>query len=155
MWVNNLKHTKHNPPIVDTIIYQTKKGLLALMLVWSNSLYCWRPSPRFNTGIFWIRAWVVSHSARVVHSTSFSDVTSRGWPNLGPFVSFPDVLLRPGVRRTLFQRATRTWRRCNVLSTSAKNKDVRKTYIRAQIRSSSWRPCTSFRVGCQKLFVFA
>ena len=40
----------------------------------------------------------ITHSARVVHSTSYSDVTSRGRPNLGPYVSCPDVLLRPGVR---------------------------------------------------------
>ena len=41
-----------------------------------------------------------THSARVVHSTSYSDVTLRGRPNLGPNESFPDVLLRPSVRRT-------------------------------------------------------
>ena len=39
---------------------------------------------------------LVSHSARVVHSTSYSDVTSRGRPALGPYESFPDVLIRRG-----------------------------------------------------------
>ena len=46
-------------------------------------------------------------TARVVHSTSYSDVTSRGRPNLGPYVIFPDVLIRPGVRRTSFVRPIR------------------------------------------------
>ena len=32
--------------------------------------------------------------------TSYSDVTSRGRPTLGPYESFPDVILRPVVRRT-------------------------------------------------------
>ena len=41
------------------------------------------------------------HSERVVHSTSHSDVTLRGRPSFGPYVSLPDVLLRPGVRRNL------------------------------------------------------
>ena len=87
------------------------------------------------------------HSARVVHSTSYSDVTSRGRPDFGPYVSFPDVLLRPGVRRTSLVRLIRTQRRCNVFSTSATNNDVRKTYVRAQIKSSSRRLWTSCRVG--------
>ena len=77
----------------------------------------------------------------------FSDVTSRGRPYLGPCVSFPDVFLRPGVRRTSFVRPSRTRRREDVFSTSATNKDVRKTYAWAQIRSSSRRPMTSCRVG--------
>ena len=55
-----------------------------------------------------------THSARVVLSTSYSDVTSRWRPNLGPYVSFPDVILRPGVRRTLFVRPIRTRRRCDI-----------------------------------------
>ena len=88
------------------------------------------------------------HSASVVHSTSYSDVTSRGRPNLGPYVSFPDVLLRSGVRRTLFVRSIRTWRRWDVFYTSATNKDVRKTYIWAQIRSSFRRSGTSCRLNC-------
>ena len=37
----------------------------------------------------------ITHSARVVHRTSHSDVTSRGRPALGPYVSFPDVLYVP------------------------------------------------------------
>ena len=42
----------------------------------------------------------MTHSAKVVHGTSFSDVTLRGRPTLGPYKSFQDVFLRPGVRRT-------------------------------------------------------
>ena len=90
---------------------------------------------------------VLTHSARVIHNTFYSDVTSRGRPNLGPYVSFPDVLLRPDVRRTSFVRPIRTRRREDVFSTSATNKDVPKTYARAQISSSSRRPMTSCRVG--------
>ena len=93
-----------------------------------------------------------THLARVAHSTSYSDVMSRGRPNLGPYVSFPDVLLRPGVRITPFVRPIRTRRRCNVFSTSATNTDVRKTYVRALIRSSSRRSWTSCRVGSGILF---
>ena len=58
--------------------------------------------------------FVFTHSARVVHSTSLSDATLRGRPTLGPYESFPDVLLRPVVRRTSFVRQIRTRRRCNV-----------------------------------------
>ena len=43
--------------------------------------------------------YVTSPSARVVLSTSYSDVTSRGRPNLGPYVSFPDVRIRRGRRK--------------------------------------------------------
>ena len=87
------------------------------------------------------------HSARVVNSTSLSDVTLWGPPTLGPYERFPDVLLRPDIRRTLFVRLIRTRRRCNVFSTSATNKEFRKTYIRAQNRTSAQRPWTSCRVG--------
>ena len=89
-----------------------------------------------------------THSVRVVHSTSYSDATLRGRPTLGPYKKiFPDVLLRPVVRRTLYVRPIRTRRWCNVFSTSATNKDVRKTFIRAQSRASAQRPWTSCRVG--------
>ena len=53
---------------------------------------------------------ILSHSARVVHSTSHSVVTLRERPTLGPYESFPDVLLRPGVRRTYLVRPIRTRR---------------------------------------------
>ena len=91
---------------------------------------------------------VVYHSARIVHGTSYSDVTSRERPNLGPYVNFLDTCLRPSVRRTSFVRSIRTPRRCDVFSTSATSKDVPKTYVCAQIRSSSRRPLTSCRGGC-------
>ena len=93
---------------------------------------------------------ILTHSARVVHSTSYSDVTSR--PSLGPYVSFLDVLLRPGVRRTSSVGRIKTRRQYDVVFASATNKDVRKTYVRAQIRSSSQRPWTSCRVGNDQYF---
>ena len=66
------------------------------------------------------------YQKHVVNSTSYLDVTSRGRPNLYPYVSFPDVLLRTGVRLTLFVRSIRTRRRSDVLSTSATNRDAGK-----------------------------
>ena len=51
-----------------------------------------------------------AHSARVVHSTSYSDVTSRGRPDMGPYVGFRDVLLRPGV----WSSSRRLWTSCRV-----------------------------------------
>ena len=45
----------------------------------------------------------VTHSARVVHSTSHLDVTLRERPSLCPYVSFPDVLYVPAsVERNLY-----------------------------------------------------
>ena len=48
-----------------------------------------------------------SHSGRVVHSASHTDVTSRGWPTLGPFESFPDVRHGRDVDVTSFPRPRR------------------------------------------------
>ena len=39
---------------------------------------------------------IATHSARVVQSTSHLVVTLRGRSTLGPYESFPDVLLRVG-----------------------------------------------------------
>ena len=66
-----------------------------------------------------------SHSARRRR-------TSRGRPNLGPYVSFPDVPIRRGRRKDVasMSRPTRTYD--NVLRTPGRKKNVRKTYIWAQ-----------------------
>ena len=93
----------------------------------------------------------LSHSARVVHSASHSNVTLRGRPTSCPYESFQDVVLRPGVRRTQFVRPTR---RCIVFYTSATNQSARKTFIRAQSRASTQCPWTSCRVGCHGLVAY-
>ena len=84
-----------------------------------------------------------SHSARVVHSTSLSDVTLRGRPLFGPYKSQFTSRRPYNVIRTSVSDATSMPR----LFYAATNKDVRKTFIRAQSRTSAQRPWTSCRVG--------
>ena len=47
--------------------------------------------------------WPRSHLARVVHSTSYSDLTLRGRPTFGPYESNSDALFCP-VKRNLYVR---------------------------------------------------
>ena len=73
------------------------------------------------------------HSARVIHSTSHSDVALRGRPTFGPYDSFADVLLRIGIRRMLFYVCDK--------------KGLQKTFICSQSRVSAQRRWASCRVG--------
>ena len=62
-----------------------------------------------------------------------------GRPTLGPYESYPDVFIRRG-RREDDASTSRPKLTCELRSTDAGTlKDVRKTFIRAQRRSSSQR----------------
>ena len=95
----------------------------------------------------WARSLVPPDSARVVHSTSHSDVTLKGRPTSDPYESFPGVSYVLASIERNFVRPTRTRRRCNVFSTSVTNKEVRKSSIRTQGMASAERLLTSCRVS--------